>query len=134
MVGEAMGQRDTSYRVILVVDDQEDNRELLNAFLSNLGYDVVEACNGLEAVKAATRKCPDLIIMDLSMPVMDGFNAVRILRELPETSEVPVVACTAYDTVTYKVQALTVGFNEVLTKPIDFMRLNCVLDQLLKAA
>jgi CheY-like chemotaxis protein len=129
-----MGQIEDSCQVILVVDDQEDNRELLNAFLSNLGYGVVEACNGLEAVNVATRKCPDLIIMDLSMPVMDGFKAVRILRELPETSEVPVVACTAHDTATHQVQALSLGFNEILTKPIDFRRLNCVLDQLLKAA
>lgn len=129
-----MPQSEDSYHLILVVDDQADNRELLNAFLSSLGYGVVEACNGLEAVKKATSECPDLIIMDLSMPVMDGFNAVRILREMPETSAVPVVACTAHDTTTHKEQALSVGFNEVLTKPIDFTRLNCVLAQILKAA
>jgi CheY-like chemotaxis protein len=127
-----MGDKDISYRVILVVDDQPDNRELLNIFLSGLGYGVVVACNGLEAIKAAMLDCPDLIIMDLCMPVMDGFNAVRILREMPETSAVPVVACTAHDT--YEVQALSVGFNEVLTKPIDFKRLNYMLEQFLKAA
>lgn len=129
-----MAQKETSCRVILVVDDHEDNRELLKAFLSGLGYDVVEACNGLEAVKVATRISPDLIIMDLSMPVMDGFNAVRILREIPETSAVPVVACTAYTTASYKVQALSVGFDEFLTKPIDFTHLNYVLEQFLEAA
>ena len=127
-----MGDKQISYRVILVVDDQEDNRELLNTFLSCLGYGVVVACNGLEAVKVATLDCPDLIIMDLCMPVMDGFSAVRILRELPATSAVPVVACTAHDT--HKLHALSVGFNEVLTKPIDFTRLNCMLEQFLKAA
>jgi two-component system cell cycle response regulator DivK len=129
-----MGRSEHSCHIILVVDDQMDNRELLNVFLSSLGYGVVEACNGLEAVKVATKQCPDLIIMDLSMPVMDGFNAVRILREMPETSAVPVLACTAHDTANHKVQALSVGFNEVLTKPIDLTHLNYVLEQFLKAA
>ena len=129
-----MGQIKDSCHVILVVDDQADNRYLLNIFLSGLGYEVKEACNGLEAVTLATSDCPDLIIMDLSMPVMDGFNAVQILREMPATSTVPVLACTAHDTQTHKVQALKVGFNEVLTKPIDFNQLHYVLEQFLKAA
>ena len=128
-----MGQNDDSYHVILVVDDQVDNRELLNMFLSSLGYGVIEACDGLEAVKLAASESPDLIIMDLSMPVMDGFNAVKILREMPATSTVPVVACTAHDSVTHKVQALSLGFNEVLTKPIDFNQLHYVLQQFLDA-
>lgn len=129
-----MGQGDNSYHVILVADDQADNRDLLNTFLSFLGYVVVEARNGVEAVKVATRECPHLIIMDLSMPVMDGFSALKVLRELPETSNVPVVACTAHDTATHRVQALSVGFNEFLTKPIDFTRLNYLLDQFLNEA
>jgi len=126
-----MGEKNIS-RVILVVDDQADNRDLLNTFLSSRGYGVVEACNGMEAIKAATKECPDLIIMDLSMPVMDGFNAVRVLREIPETSTVPVVACTAYDTATHREQALSVGFNEVLSKPINFNQLNSMVAQLLE--
>lgn len=72
--------------------------------------------------------------MDLSMPVLDGFNAIRILRELPETATVPVVACTAHDTSTHKVQALSLGFDEFLTKPIDFTQLNFVLDRFLNEA
>ena len=129
-----MGKFADSCHVILVVDDQTDNRELLNIFLSRLGYGVIEACNGLEAVKLATSDCPDLIIMDLSMPVMDGFNAVRLLREMSETSSVPVVACTAHHTATHRMQALSVGFNEVLAKPIDFTKLHGVLERFLKAA
>jgi CheY-like chemotaxis protein len=129
-----MGQKDSSCHVILVVDDQEDNREILNTVLRNLGYRVIEACNGLEAVKVATRECPDLIIMDLSMPVLDGFGAVRLLREVPQVQHVPVVACTAHDTTSHKLQAIDAGFNEFLTKPIDFSKLSEVLDQLLKAA
>jgi CheY-like chemotaxis protein len=129
-----MGQRVDSRHVILVVDDQQDNREILSAVLSGRGHRVIEACNGLEAVKLAARERPDLIIMDLSMPVMDGFGAMRLLRELPQVQQVPVVACTAHDTTSHKLQALGVGFNEFLTKPIDFRKLDLVLNQFLKAA
>lgn len=129
-----MGQRNNSCHVILVVDDNEINRELLNVYLSNVGYKVLEAGDGLEAVRVATSECPDLIIMDLSMPVLDGFGAVRLLREVPEIREVPVIACTAHETSTHRVQALQVGFDEFLPKPIDFTQLTYVLDQFLKAA
>jgi CheY-like chemotaxis protein len=125
---------DNCSHVILVVDDQESNRELLSTILIHLGYRVIEAADGLEAVKLAKRECPDLIIMDLSMPVIDGFGALRLLRDVPQIREVPVVACTAHDTSTHKHQALSVGFNEFLTKPIDFRKLSGVLNQFLKAA
>ena len=129
-----MGERDKSCHVILVVDDNESNRELLCLFLSCSGYDVIEARDGLEAVKVATSECPDLIIMDLSMPVMDGFGAVRLLRQVPEVREVPVIACTAFDTSTHRLQAMAVGFNEFLSKPIDFTQLDFLLGQFLRAA
>ncbi len=129
-----MGKRENCYRVILVVDDIETNRELLNVFLSGNGYTVIEACNGVEAVKLAASECPDLIIMDLAMPVMDGFGAVRLLREVPTICDVPIVACTGHDTQTHRDQAMRSGFNEFLTKPIDFKRLNFVIDRFLKAA
>lgn len=128
-----MGLQDNSSYIILVVDDQESNRELLNAILTNMGYCVIEACNGLEAVKLAKCECPDLVIMDLAMPIIDGFGALRLMREIPQIREVPVVACTAYDTSTHKTQALNEGFNEFLSKPIDFVKLNGVLNQFLKA-
>ena len=123
-----------NYRVILVVDDNETNRELLNVFLSASGYAVIEACNGVEAVKVATSERPDLIIMDLAMPVMDGFGAVSLLRKVPEVCKVPIVACTGHDTSSHREQALSLGFNEFLTKPIDFSYLNFVIDRYLKAA
>ena len=120
--------------LILVVDDNESNRELLSVFLISMGYKAVEASDGLEAVRVATSEYPDLIIMDLSMPVMDGFGAVRLLREVPGLRQVPIIACTAHDTSTHRTQALDVGFNEFLAKPIDFNRLMYVLGQFLKAA
>jgi len=127
-----MGQRDKSSHVILVVDDQESNRDLLNAILTSQGYRVIEASNGLEAVKLATRERPDLVIMDLSMPVIDGFGALRLLREVPHIRDVPVVACTAHDTSTHKHQALRVGFSDFLSKPIDFRKLDVLLNHFLK--
>ncbi|SRR6266542_1818240 len=129
-----MSERDNSRRVIMVVDDYDSIRELLSLFLTVSGYDVIEACNGFEAVRIAVSECPDLIIMDLSMPVLDGYGAVRLLREVPEICEVPIVACTAHDSSTHRTQAMRVGFNEVLTKPIDFTQLNLVIDRFLKAA
>jgi two-component system cell cycle response regulator DivK len=127
-----MREKKQSSAVILVVDDCETNREILSLFLTASGYIVIEACNGVEAVRLATSECPDLIIMDLSMPVMDGFGAVRLLRKVPEVCEVPVVACTAHDTSTHRAQAMRVGFDEFLTKPIDFAKLDCVIDRFIK--
>ncbi len=94
---------------------------------------MIEARDGLEAIKIATSKCPDLILMDLSMPVMDGFEAVRLLREVPEVRDVPIIACTAHDTTSHRVQAVGVGCNDFLPKPIDFTRLDYLLRQFLKA-
>jgi CheY-like chemotaxis protein len=127
-----VAQKDKSCRLILVVDDNDCNREILNVILSSSGYAVIEARDGLEAVKVAASECPDLIIMDLSMPVLDGFGAVRLLREMPEVREVPVIACTAHDTSTHRLQALAVGFNEFLLKPIDFNQLDFMLERFLK--
>jgi CheY-like chemotaxis protein len=70
----------------------------------------------------------------LAMPVMDGYGAVRILREVPEVCEVPIIACTAYDTSAHRDKAKRVGFNDFLTKPIDFSRLDVVINRFLKAA
>jgi CheY-like chemotaxis protein len=74
----------------------------------------------------------DLVIMDLSTPVIDGFGALRLLREVPHIRDVPVVACTAHDTSTHKHQALSIRFNDFLSKPIDFRQLDGVLNQFLK--
>jgi len=126
-----MPARNDSNVVIMVVDDNECNREILNVFLSHVGYRVIEASDGLEALRVATTESPHLIIMDLSMPVLDGFAAVQLLREIPKVSDVPIVACTAHDTPAHRLQALKVGFNAFLAKPIDFHRLSFLLQKLL---
>ena len=121
-------------KLILVVDDHEVNRELLSIYLGSCGYNVIEASNGVEAVTIATSELPHLIIMDLSMPVLDGFEAARLIREVPVIAEVPIVAYTAHDSCTHRDEAMRVGFNEFLTKPIDFTELDSVIDRFLKAA
>jgi len=126
--------KNESGKLILVVDDHEGNRELLVIYLGSCGYSVIEASNGIEAVKIATSELPQLIIMDLSMPVLDGFEAARLIREVLVISEVPMVAYTAHESRTYRDQAMKVGFNEFLTKPVDFTELDSVIDRFLKAA
>lgn len=120
--------------LILVVDDAECIRDVLKEVLRESGYHVVEATNGQEAVEVAQRECPDLILMDLSMPVLDGFAATRRIRETEGISEVLIVACTSHNTSDHRAKALAVGFNEYLTKPVSFIQLRTVLDRLLKAA
>ena len=129
-----MVAKSNSSHVILVVDDHELNRELLSTYLSLGGYTVIEAIDGLEAVRIATNELPHLIIMDLSMPVLDGFGAMRLLRGIPELNEVPVIACTAHDSSSHRHQALDVGFNEFIAKPLDFTKLDSLIDRFLKAA
>src|ERR1041384_7933643 len=111
-----MTSNDDCSHTIMVVDDSNDVREVLKATLNMYGYKVVEAENGQEAVEIAKRACPDLILMDLSMPVLDGYAATRLIREAVEMSEVPIVACSAHNTVDHRKKAFAVGCNEYLTK------------------
>jgi two-component system cell cycle response regulator DivK len=81
---------------------------------------VVEATNGQEAVEIAKQECPDLILMDIGLPQMDGFAAARAIRAIKELCHVPIVAITAYDTFGFEEAAREAGCNEYITKPIDF--------------
>jgi CheY-like chemotaxis protein len=104
---------------ILVVDDYSDNRTLLSAWLRAKGFKVVEAEDGKEGVLQANRSHPDLILMDLAMPELDGVEATRQLRERQAFSRTPIFAITAYGTYDVKQDALAAGCNEVLAKPLD---------------
>ena len=126
-----MSKREKSTPIILIVDDHNDNREILKVLLLRSGFKVVEARNGLEAVMAATKEPPDLIIMDLAMPVMDGYAAIRLMRKLPRSFRVPVIACTGHGA-THHALSIENGFDEFLTKPIDFDLLESAIDRLLK--
>lgn len=106
-------------KTILVVDDSADAREVLRRTLALAGYRVIEATDGREAVEIVGRECPDLILMDLNMPVMDGFAATERIRQLRDRcGNVPIVAVTAFDTYGMKEAALEVGCDAYLLKPV----------------
>ena len=104
---------------ILVVDDYADNRTLLSAWLRAKGYQVIEAKDGREGLLQAARTKPDLILMDLAMPVLDGVEATRQIRERHMFLRTPIFAISAYATHDVKADALAAGCNEVFAKPLD---------------
>ena len=103
----------------MVVEDTEDNRFMMRRLLEMTGYRVVEARNGEEAVEVAREETPALILMDLSLPVIDGLAATRLIRQLTGFEETPIVAVSAHDTSDFKAEALDAGCNSYITKPID---------------
>jgi CheY-like chemotaxis protein len=127
-----MATNGTTCPTVLVVDDIEDSRFILRRMLETHNYGVVEAANGIEALEVARRGCPDLILMDLNMPVMDGLMAAKLIRECKGSCEhVPIVALTAYDTYGMREAALEAGCDEYLAKPIDFAEFDKVLRRVL---
>lgn len=123
-------------KTILVVEDYEDTRAMLRHFLEARAYRVVEAANGNEAVEAAIRERPDLILMDLQMPVLDGFTATRLIREIESLGDVPVVAISAYDRLgadfSVNVDEIGIGEIEYMAKPLDFIELEKLITRLLQ--
>ena len=101
---------------ILIAEDYDDNRELLRLILSSAKYEVREATNGLECVVSAHQDPPDLIMVDLSMPVLDGWEAFKILRADPTTAHIPCIAFTAYSESDCE-RALKAGFDAFVGKP-----------------
>jgi len=116
---------------VLVVEDFEDNRFMMRRLLEMSGYRVLEAVNGQEAVETAQREHPDLILMDLSLPLLDGLSATRRIRAQAELRQVPIIAVSAHDTTDFHAEALAAGCNEYVTKPIDFDELERLLKELL---
>jgi len=117
---------------VLLVEDTEDNRFMMRRLLEMAGYRVVEAMNGEEAVKFAKAESPHLILMDLSLPVIDGLAATRLIRKLPDCESVPIIAVSAHDTSDFQSEAIQAGCNSYVTKPIDFNELEELIGQLLK--
>jgi CheY-like chemotaxis protein len=108
---------------VLLVEDTEDNRFMMRRLLEMSGYRVVEATNGEEAVRVAEAECPGLILMDLSLPMIDGLAATRLIRKLPKCGKTPIIAVSAHDTSDFLAEALEAGCNSYITKPIDFTEL-----------
>jgi two-component system, cell cycle response regulator DivK len=104
-------------RTVLIVDDFEDNRAMYAEFLRFSGYEVVEASNGLEAIQKATSFMPDLVVMDLSLPVLDGWEATRRIKADPRTGHIPVVALTGHALEGHSQGARAAGCDGFLAKP-----------------
>ena len=104
-------------KCILVVEDQEDNRQILRDLLGSAGYDLTEAENGEEAIASVARRRPDLILMDIQLPVMDGYEATRRIRTNPDLKSVPIIAVTSYALAGDEDKALAAGCDGYVTKP-----------------
>ena len=123
--------QEKSNRTIMVVEDYDDTRMLLKQGLEMLGYSVLEASNGQEAVDIADREHPDLILMDLDLPILDGIAATQRIRQQEHMESVPIVAVTAYPLSYSRVKAFAKGCNEYMPKPIDMSELARVVNRYL---
>ena len=121
----------TAKATVLVVEDYDDTRSMIRQVLERQGYRAVEARTGIEAVELARREHPDLILMDINLPLIDGVNATRRIRQIEGMSDAPIVAVSAYDSPELQDSALTAGCVEYLIKPIDADRLKDLIDRLL---
>jgi two-component system cell cycle response regulator DivK len=121
-----------SQRTILIVDDFDDTRLLLRTWLQKKGFRVVEAENGNYAVAAAQSNRPDLIIMDVEMPELDGLSATRQIRQLTDFAAVPIVAVSAYGADQYRAPALAAGCDEYVSTPFEPEELERLIRALIK--
>jgi two-component system cell cycle response regulator DivK len=116
---------------ILLVEDNEMNRDMLSRRLIRRGFEVLVAVDGQEGIEMAGREAPDLILMDMSLPVIDGWEATRRIRAAPATRLTPVIALTAHAMAGDRDQALDAGCDDYDTKPVDFQRLLDKISRLL---
>lgn len=117
---------------VLIVEDHDDSRDMLRTLLEMTGCRVIEACDGLEAVEVARREHPSLILMDGSLPLLDGLGATRLIREDPLLQEISIIGLNGWGTPAYHAAALAAGCNDCLEKPIDFEKLESHLGRLFK--
>ena len=115
---------------VLLVEDETDLRKMMKILLELHGYDVIEAGDGYEAVEKALEESPDLILMDLAMPVMDGIDSARTIRLHENLNGIPIVAVTAYGDF-YEERARNAGCADVLRKPLNFAELKPTVDRYL---
>lgn len=120
-------------KLFLVVEDFEDSRFMMRRLLEMAGYRVIEATDGEQAVKIALEMKPTLILMDLSLPKLDGLAATRLIRQKKGFRHIPIVAVSAHDSPESRTEALEAGCDEYVTKPIDFDHLHDLLEGLSKA-
>jgi len=123
--------KDSRDRTVLIVEDDEDSRYLMRLELERLGYLIVEAENGEQAVEVAAREQPDIILMDLSLPLMDGIAATQKIRATDGFNGVPIIAVTAHQETDFREGAKAAGFAAYVTKPIDMNWLSELINGLL---
>lgn len=116
---------------ILLVEDNEMNRDMLSRRLQKRGYEIVMALDGAQGVELAQTAAPDLILMDMSLPVMDGWEATRRIKANPDTHKIPIIALTAHAMSDDRAKAMEAGCDEYDTKPIDLERLLPKIQKLL---
>ncbi len=116
---------------ILIVEDNELNRDMLSRRLQRRGYDICVAIDGQQGLESARTLMPDLILMDLSLPQMDGWEATRLLKSEPSTSRIPIIALTAHAMLSDRDKAFAAGCDEYDTKPVEFTRLLGKIESLL---
>jgi len=119
---------------ILLVDDYPDALEIWGLYLRSMGYDVIEADDGLKAIAQAHAHKPDLIILDLELPGITGFEAAVRLRKSPETRDIPLIAATGYSHLKQLNQARASGFDSIIVKPCEPAALVAEIERLLQAA
>jgi len=118
-------------RRILLVEDNEMNRDMLSRRLQRRGYEVIIAVDGQQGVAMAQSESPDVILMDMSLPVMDGWEAARTLKSSPQTRDLPVIALTAHAMSTDRDKAIEAGCDDYDTKPIELTRLLAKIEALI---
>jgi two-component system, cell cycle response regulator DivK len=118
---------------ILIVDDSADNRDSLSLCLQQKGFEVISARDGKEGVSMAQSEKPDLVLMDLNMPELDGWEATRLLKAAPETEKMPVIAVTAHAMEGDRDRALAAGCADYHTKPVDIPKLQAQIESLIQS-
>jgi len=120
-------------KTVLLVEDNEDNRTVYRTILEHFGYEVIEARNGEDGVNMAREQHPDLILMDISIPLIDGWEATRILKSEPGTSDIPIIALTAHALATDRAKANEVGCDGYLAKPCEPRRVVAEVERFIGA-
>ena len=115
---------------ILLIEDNEDNRDMLSRRLERKGFVVALAVDGQDGVNKAKEELPDIILMDMSLPIMDGWEATKALKASPETAKIPVIALTAHAMSSDREKAIEAGCDDYDTKPVDFKRLTDKIEKL----
>ncbi|MEP6570649.1 MAG: response regulator [Acidobacteriota bacterium] len=127
-------EKDSRDRTVLIVEDSDDARYFMRLALEHLGYLVVEAENGARAVEIAEQERPDIILMDLSLPIMDGLAATERIRANATLQTIPIIAVTAHQESDFRVGAKAAGFDAYVTKPIDMDFLSDLINGLLPSS